>query len=40
MSISSNLERINGAKSTLKTYLTDNNVAVPDGTKSMLWQSC
>lgn len=33
MSISSNLERINGAKSTLKTYLTDNNVAVPDGTK-------
>lgn len=33
MSISSNLERINGAKSTLKTYLTDNNVEVPDGTK-------
>ena len=33
MSISSNIERINGAKSTLKTYLTDNNVAVPDGTK-------
>lgn len=33
MSISSNLERINGAKSTLKTYLTNNNVAVPDGTK-------
>lgn len=33
MSISSNLERINGAKSTLKTYLTDNNVAVPDGAK-------
>lgn len=33
MSISSSLERINGAKSTLKTYLTDNNVEVPDGTK-------
>lgn len=33
MSISSNLERINGAKSTLKTYLTDNNVKVPDGAK-------
>ena len=33
MSISSNLERINGAKSTLKTYLTNNNVAVPDGAK-------
>ena len=33
MSISSEIERINGAKSTLKTYLTDNNVAVPDGTK-------
>lgn len=33
MSISSNIERINGAKSTLKTYLTDNNVTVPDGTK-------
>lgn len=33
MSISSNLERINGAKSTLKTFLTDNNVTVPDGTK-------
>lgn len=33
MSISSNLERINGAKSTLKTYLTDNNVEVPDGAK-------
>lgn len=33
MSISSNLERINGAKSTLKTYLTDNNVTVPDGAK-------
>ena len=33
MSISSNLERINGAKSTLKTYLINNNVAVPDGTK-------
>lgn len=33
MSISSNLERINGAKSTLKTYLTNNNVEVPDGTK-------
>ena len=33
MSISSNLERINGAKSTLKTYLTNNNITVPDGTK-------
>ena len=33
MSISSNLERINGAKSTLKTYLINNNVAVPGGTK-------
>ena len=33
MSISSNLERINGAKSTLKTYLTNNNVEVPDGAK-------
>lgn len=33
MSISSEIERINGAKSTLKTYLTDNNVEVPDGTK-------
>lgn len=33
MSINSNIERINGAKSTLKTYLTDNNVTVPDGTK-------
>ena len=33
MSISSNLERINGAKSTLKTYLINNNVAVPDGAK-------
>lgn len=33
MSISSEIERIKSAKSTLKTYLTDNNVAVPDGTK-------
>lgn len=33
MSISSEIERINGAKSSLKTYLTDNNVEVPDGTK-------
>lgn len=33
MSISSEIKRINGAKSTLKTYLTDNNVEVPDGTK-------
>lgn len=33
MSISSNLERINGAKNTLKTYLTDNNVTAPDGAK-------
>ena len=33
MSISSEIERINGAKSTLKTYLTDNNVMVPDGAK-------
>ena len=33
MSISSNLARINGAKSTLKTYLINNNVAVPDGAK-------
>lgn len=33
MSISSEIERISNAKSTLKTYLTDNNVAVPDGTK-------
>lgn len=33
MSISSEIERINGAKITLKTYLTDNNVAVPDGAK-------
>ena len=28
-----NIERINNAKSTLKTYLTDNDVAVADGTK-------
>lgn len=33
MSISSEIERINGAKSTLKTYLTNNNMAVPDGAK-------
>lgn len=33
MSISSEIKRINGAKSTLKTYLINNNVAVPDGTK-------
>ena len=33
MSISSEIERIKSAKSTLKTYLTDNNVEVPDGTK-------
>ena len=33
MSISSEIERIKSAKSTLKTYLTDNNVAVPDGAK-------
>lgn len=33
MSISSEMERIKNAKSTLKTYLTDNDVAVADGTK-------
>lgn len=33
MSISSEIERINDAKSTLKTYLTNNNITVPDGTK-------
>lgn len=33
MSISSDIERIKNAKSTLKTYLTDNDVAVADETK-------
>jgi hypothetical protein len=33
MSISSEIERISNAKSTLKNYLTANNVSVADGTK-------
>lgn len=33
MSVSAEIERIKSAKSFLKTYLIDNNVAVPDGAK-------